>query len=116
VEPADAGAADALEAGRAYVETLAHVRPIRVHADGERPTRVAATPLGAAWLEAEPGAGDGGAERRAARIAELEANVERVRALLANEAFAGRAPAEVVERERERLSTLERELGQLRAD
>ena len=115
VEPADAAAAEAIDSVRAYVETLAHVRPIATSADGERPSLVAATPLGAAWLDAVAAADDGGT-RRAAHLAEVEANVERVRALLANDAFVSRAPAEVVERERERLAALERELGQLRAD
>ena len=50
VEAADAGAGDALDAGRAYLEALAHVRPIERRTDGERPALVAATPLGAAWL------------------------------------------------------------------
>jgi len=46
-------------------------------------------------------------------VAELEANVQRLRVLLADEAFVSRAPAEVVERERHRLADLEEQLRQL---
>jgi valyl-tRNA synthetase len=116
LDPTDSAAATTAEAGRAYIETLAHVRPISLRVDSERPSLVAATPLGAAWLEGEPAADASGAERRAARVVEVEANVERVRGLLANEAFVARAPTEVVERERERLAGLERELAQLRTE
>ena len=111
VEPADGDARAALSEGAPYVETLAHVRPIEVRTDGQRPTLVAATPLGAAWLGVD--SASGGGERRAAQVAELEANIARVRALLANEAFVSRAPAAVVERERERLAELEDQLRQL---
>ncbi len=113
VAPADADAHAALSEGASYVETLAHVRPIDLRSDSERPTVVAATPLGAAWLGVDPSASTGGGERRAAQTAELEANIARLRGLLANEAFVGRAPAEVVERERERLAELEDQLRQL---
>jgi valyl-tRNA synthetase len=111
VEPAGPEAEAAIEAGRAYIEMLAHVRPVTVGAAGNRPDLVAATPLGAAWLDTR---GDGGTERRATRIAELESNVERLQALLGNASFVGRAPAEVVERERQRLADLEDQLRQLR--
>ena len=43
----------------------------------------------------------------------LEANIERLRTLLANEAFVSRAPAAVVEQERARLADLEEQLRQL---
>ena len=111
VAPADDTASAALSDGASYVETLAHVRPIDLRSDGERPTLVAATPLGAAWLGV--GSDPGGGERRAARVAELEANIARIRALLANDAFVSRAPAAVVEQERTRLAELEDQLRQL---
>jgi valyl-tRNA synthetase len=115
VVEASGGAAEAaLDAGRAYLEVLAHVRPIERRTDGERPALVAATPLGAAWLGEDSATSDRSTERRAARIAELEANVERVRALLENEAFTSRAPAAVVDQERQRLAELEEQLRQLR--
>ena len=81
--------------------------------DGERPTLVAATPLGSAWLGVDATAAAGGTQRRAAKVAELEANIERLRTLLGNEAFVSRAPDEVVERERQRLAELEDQLRQL---
>jgi valyl-tRNA synthetase len=114
-------AADAHRSGRrgclvapsavaADVETLARVRPIQVGADGERPPSIAPGSLGAAWLEID--ASDN-ADRRDRQLAVLDANIERVRSLLANEAFVARAPAAVVARERERLAALEAERGQL---
>jgi hypothetical protein len=78
----------------------------------ERPDAAAATPLGAAWLEAAESS-DGVAARRDARLAELDAGIARVRELLANEAFTSRAPIAVVERERARLVGLEEERRQL---
>ena len=110
IDPADQDAASRLRAGAAYVETLARVRPIEIGADGERPPSIAPGPLGAAWLEID--ASDN-AERRDRQLAELDANIERVRSLLANEAFVARAPEAVVARERERLATLEAERAQL---
>jgi valyl-tRNA synthetase len=115
VEPTDATAEAALESGAAYLEALARVRPIEVRGDGERPTLVAASPLGAAWLGITDAAEPHGRERRATQLAELERNIERLRALLANEAFVARAPAAVVDRERERLAELEEERRQLAA-
>ena len=113
VEASGAGAGDALDAGRPYVEVLAHVRPIERSTDGERPDLVAATPLGAAWLGEDSATSETSTERRTARVAELEANIERLRTLLANEAFVSRAPAPVVEQERARLADLEEQLRQL---
>ncbi|MDQ4036700.1 MAG: valine--tRNA ligase [Chloroflexota bacterium] len=116
VEPIDAQARAALDAGARYIEALARVRPIEIRRDGERPTLVAASPLGAAWLGIDAGGGDSRAERRAAHGADLERNIERLRGLLANEAFVGKAPASVVDRERARLADLEEELRQLARD
>ena len=111
VEAVDAGAEKAVTDSAAYIEALAHVRPIEVRSNGERPAIVAATPLGAAWLVQD--AAQEAPGRRDHKVAELEANIARVRALLANEAFVSRAPAEVVERERMRLAELEGQLRQL---
>ncbi len=111
VAPTDAASQSALEAGRAYIETLAHVRPMEVRTGGDRPSLVAATPLGAAWLGVDGAAAN--PEHRAARVRELEANIARVRELLANDAFVARAPAAVVEGERARLADLEDQLRQL---
>jgi valyl-tRNA synthetase len=113
VEPGDAGADERLEALRPYVESLARVRPISI-ADGEaRPAHVAATGLGAVWLgvdEAEAGRAEA---RRQARLDEIDRGIARLRELLGNAAFADRAPADVVQRERDRLAALEEERRQL---
>jgi valyl-tRNA synthetase len=114
VERADASSELALASGAAYLEMLARVRPIEVRAGGERPMLVAASPLGAAWLGTDAGAAaQAMGARRQAQLMELETNIERVRDLLANQAFIAKAPASVVERERERLADLERERSQL---
>ena len=113
VQPVDDGAASALESGAAYIGVLARVRPIEIRARGERPTFVAASPLGAAWLGVDAAEDAAAAERRRAQVAELERNVARVRGLLSNDEFVAKAPANVVERERRRLLDLEEELRQL---
>ena len=113
VEPADERAEHELGAAGAYLGPLARVRPIEVHADGARPQLVAASPLGAAWLGVDAGAQSVAADRRAAQLEELDRNIDRVRALLGNDAFVGRAPEAVVERERRRLADLMRERQQL---
>jgi valyl-tRNA synthetase len=48
-----------------------------------------------------------------AQLADLDANIQRVQALLSNDAFVGKAPAAVVARERERLADLLAERAQL---
>ena len=113
VQPADRASEAALASGSAYLETLARVRPIEVRADGDRPALVAASPLGAAWLGVDTDAAEAVAERRRTQVVELERNIERVRALLANEAFVAKAPEAVVERERARLAEWEAERRQL---
>ncbi len=110
VAPTDPDAARTIDAGRPYIEALARVRPIEVTEEGERPTMLATGPLGAAWLGTDTSAGE---DRRRRQLDELDANIARLRALLANEAFTSRAPAAVVDRERERLADLETERGQL---
>jgi valyl-tRNA synthetase len=110
VEPTDAGAAEMIGSGRSYIEALGRVRPIEIAEGRERPALLATGPLGAAWLGTDAAAGG---DRRRRQIEELDANIARLRELLANDAFTSRAPAAVVERERERLSDLETERRQL---
>ena len=110
IDPSDGDAEARLRAGTAYLETLARVRPIAIGAGAERPTLIATSPLGAAWLEST--ASDN-ADRRERQRAELDANIARVRELLANESFTSRAPEAVVKRERERLTAIEEERRQL---
>jgi valyl-tRNA synthetase len=113
IQPTDDAATAALDASASYIEVLARVRPVQQRTDGGRPTLVAATPLGAAWLSVDVAVDDGLDERHDARIREIEANLERLRTLLANEAFVAKAPVEVVDRERARMADLEEEHRQL---
>ncbi|MGZ8476178.1 MAG: valine--tRNA ligase [Candidatus Limnocylindria bacterium] len=115
VDPIDGAADGAIEDAAPYLTALARVRPIERHHGGARPELVAASPLGAAWLRVEAATQVAASERRASQLAELDANIARVRGLLANASFVDRAPEAVVARERERLSNLERERGQLAA-
>jgi len=116
VDPTGPEAAAALDSGSAYLAALARVRPIEVRSSADRPQLVAASPLGAAWLGVDAAAEHGVAERREAQVGDLQANLARLRALLANQAFVARAPAVVVNRERQRLADLEEQLRQLAAD
>jgi len=116
VDPTGPKAAAALDSGSAYLQALARVRPIEVRNDADRPQLVAASPLGAAWLAVDAAADTAVAAKRSSRVVELELNIERLRVLLANQAFVARAPAAVVERERGRLADLEQQLRQLAAD
>jgi valyl-tRNA synthetase len=117
IAPAGAEAATLLRRDSRYVEALARVRPLRIVDDGERhAAEVIATPLGAAWLPELPSMGKPdprAAERRSAQATELRAGIERVRDLLANQAFVERAPEAVVAKERARLAELEEQLRQL---
>ncbi|MCC6619340.1 MAG: valine--tRNA ligase, partial [Chloroflexi bacterium] len=116
VRATDGPAMAALTAGRSYVESLARVRPIEITEAGQPPDMVATSAFGPAWIEvAAPTTDAGTIERRAARLEDLAANIERVRNLLANGAFIARAPEAVVARERERLAELELEHRQLTA-
>jgi valyl-tRNA synthetase len=114
VDPADDSAAAALDAHRPYVEVLARARPIEVGTGGDgRPELVSASRWGAAWLGIDAAAETAAAERRAAQLADLDRNIDRLRALLGNPAFAQKAPPAVVARERDRLAALEAERRQL---
>ena len=116
IEPVDADARGALERARLHVGALARVRPVELSVGVDRPDLVAASALGVAWLGVDGALAGPAAERRAAQVQELDRNIERLRALLGNAAFAERAPAPVVERERRRLADLERERAQLGLD
>ncbi|HEY8170443.1 MAG TPA: valine--tRNA ligase [Candidatus Limnocylindria bacterium] len=114
IAPTDAAAAEALRSESRYVEALARARPLTVRADADRPETVAPSPLGPAWLEVGAPSDDD-ARRRSAQLDEVDRNIDRVRDLLANEAFVGKAPPDVVARERERLAGLEEQRRQLAA-
>jgi len=115
VAAADDRARQVLAEGSAYLEALARARPLDVVGtdDGERPAGVVASRLGAAWFSRDEAQTAGGAARRDAQAEHLRRGIERLQQLLGNEGFVGRAPAEVVARERERLAELEAQLAQL---
>jgi valyl-tRNA synthetase len=113
VQPSGPAAESALADGAAYLETLARVRPIEVRADGDRPPLVAASPLGAAWLGVDASAERAVVDRRAGQLVEMDGNIARLQALLADAAFVAKAPPAVVERERQRLADLEEQRRQL---
>ncbi|RPH36898.1 MAG: valine--tRNA ligase [Chloroflexi bacterium] len=111
IAPSSADAAVAIEAGRRYLEPLARVQTNLAAPGAAASTGATATGLGAIWLGA-----DAAAERTAEprdRIEALRRNRDRVRALLADPAFIGRAPEAVVQRERERLADIEERLRQV---
>ncbi|HEX6128887.1 MAG TPA: valine--tRNA ligase [Candidatus Limnocylindria bacterium] len=115
VAAAEPHAQEVLATGGRYLEALARGRPVEVlppGAAGDRPAGVVASPLGAAWYAADD-SGPEAVERRRAQAEHLRRGIDRLRALLANESFVARAPAEVVERERARLAELEAQLRQL---
>ncbi|HET7521593.1 MAG TPA: class I tRNA ligase family protein, partial [Candidatus Limnocylindria bacterium] len=114
VVPTDAAAQGALTAGAAYVQALARARPLELaDAKATRPQSAASSAIGTFWIGSGAGEADGAAARAAARREELEGQVARLRALLANQGFLERAPAAVVERERGRLADFEGQLAAL---
>jgi len=116
VDPPDPVTGSALRDAEVYVEALARARPIVIGADGERPELVASTPFGAAWLRVDAAAQLEASSRRTRELDAIERQVNRLRGLLADAAFAERAPAAVVQRERDRLAELEERSRQLLTD
>ncbi|HET8587616.1 MAG TPA: valine--tRNA ligase, partial [Candidatus Limnocylindria bacterium] len=109
--PRDERAAAVAERGRTFLQPMARVRPFTVSAEADRPELVSTTPLGAAWLNVDAAET---AERRTRQAAELQAGIDRLEALLANDGFVERAPGAVVDKERRRLAELRAQLQQLR--
>jgi valyl-tRNA synthetase len=110
VEPA------AIESAIRYMSPLTRSRPIELQAPGTPPPPgIAATTsaLGAAWMEGDAAPGPGGGQPTAAREDALRAAIQRIEGLLDNRQFVDRAPAEVVERERDRLEDLRGQLASL---
>ncbi len=103
--------------GRPYIEGLARLRPLGIlepDTAPELPPHASNAHLGTSWIAIEAASvGDEARSRRARREAELRTAIDRLRALLATEAFVGRAPSGVVERERDRLADLEGQLLRL---
>ncbi|HTE65537.1 MAG TPA: class I tRNA ligase family protein [Candidatus Binatia bacterium] len=114
--PIDADAAEAATSGRRYVEPLARVRLELLDPEAAAGTNAsaatagrAATSLGAIWLEAAFEA----PARSDSRVADLRRSQARLQALLADPDFVARAPAPVVERERQRLAEIDERLRQI---
>jgi valyl-tRNA synthetase len=97
-----------------YERTAAHVaRLARVEwsSDGGEPVATVGVPGGSiAVLESEAVDLEAAADRAAAQRATLEREIARAEGKLANEGFVSKAPAAVVEAEREKLDRLRREL------
>ena len=104
---------DAESAGADSVASLAGAELVE-SARVERPLASVAVPGGAIEIlptaELDPGAAE---DKRAARRAKLEAEIARAQAKLANEGFVAKAPAHVVQAEREKLARLQEELESL---
>jgi valyl-tRNA synthetase len=89
---------------------MARARPIQLRPGETAPAGAPATVggLGVAWMErSEPQAASGGRE------AYLRQGIERLEGLLGDARFVERAPAAVVQRERERLEELRTQLAGL---
>jgi valyl-tRNA synthetase len=100
-----------------YDRTATHVaRLARVEwsADGGEPVATVGVPGGnIAVLASEAVDAEAAAQRAAARRAALEKEIARAEGKLANESFVAKAPAAVVEAEREKLEQRKRELEEL---
>jgi valyl-tRNA synthetase len=82
--------------------------------DGGDPVATVPVPGGVIEILPTDALDPGAAERkRAARKAKLETEIERAEVKLANEGFVAKAPAHVVQAEREKLARLKEELGSL---
>ncbi len=103
-------------AAEGYEETAAHVAALgRLElSDGGAPVASVVVPGGAIEILPSDAIDPGKAEReRGAERARLEREIERARAKLSNQGFLTKAPAPVVQGEREKLARLESELEAL---
>jgi valyl-tRNA synthetase len=106
-------AADGYDALRDQVARLARVE-LRGEAGEEEVVATVAVPGGSAEVLTSDELDREGAERRrAARRLELESEIARAEGKLADERFVERAPSEVVQRERDKLTRFTRELAGL---
>jgi len=95
-------------------EHLARLARLDLEAGEGDPVATVSVPGGAVAVLASEAVRDGAAEERVAeRRATLRAEIERARSKLANEGFVAKAPAAVVEAEREKLARLSEELAAL---
>jgi len=104
-------------AAEGYEETgehLARLARMAFTADGAEPVATVPVPGGAVEILPSEDIDLEGAERRlAARRAKLEAEIERAERKLANRGFVDKAPADVVQAERDKLERLREELEAL---
>ncbi len=117
VRPADAAAAARLTADRAVLELFCRAPQVRVEPAfvPPRPMPSTVTRLGTAFLHvADVGDLAGHAAKLRARIAQTEADLTRIEAKLANEAFVARAKPEAVAQQRARRDELRAHLEKLR--
>ncbi len=112
-------AVDTATALRAAIEQLARARPLHiVHAPSDAPSEGVVSSVLAVGQVALPMAGlfdlEAERERISKQIAEAEGEVAGIEKKLSNEQFTSKAPAEVVQRERDRLETAQSRLAGLR--
>ncbi|CAN5598906.1 valine--tRNA ligase [soil metagenome] len=114
---ADEAAVTAAEMSRAYIERLARVENLEIGRGLEKPAAAAAV-VGSNFEVFVPLAGmiDLGAERARLEkeIAQKEGFLKGVEGKLKNEGFTSRAPADVVERERQKAADARAEIEKLR--
>jgi valyl-tRNA synthetase len=95
----------------AVLGTIASLARVEIGEDGDEPVASIAVPGGSIGVLASPEVDLGAAERRIdARRAELRAEIERAERKLGNEGFVAKAPAHVVDAEREKLARYRAEL------
>ena len=107
IAPADGSVARGLDTALRFLEPMARARPIELRQGETAPSGALATTsgLGVAWMERmEANAATAGRE------AFLQEGIGRLEKLLGDARFVERAPAEVVQRERERLEELRTQL------
>ncbi len=102
-----------------YAETgehLARLARLSLDGSGNSAQTVASVPVPGGTVEILVGDGldlEAAARRRAARRAQLQADIQRSERKLANEGFVSKAPPDIVAAERDRLARLRDELGGL---
>jgi valyl-tRNA synthetase len=96
------------------LDTVARLARFQLTPDGGDPVATVAIPGGSVQVLAGGGFDPAAAERRRdERRAKLQADIDRSQAKLANDGFVKRAPADVVEAEREKLARLRKEAEEL---
>jgi len=107
--------ADGYDGAAPHLARLARIEfPLGSSPAGEEPATTVAIPGGAVAIMPSPDLDLGAAERkREAKRAQLGVDIERTEGKLANAGFVAKAPAEVVQAERDKLAQLKAELEAL---